>query len=95
MRFLRPVIVALAATTASVNANALRQHQQRALLDICANVDAELKLLGLVFGKIELCLCISAIPTLIQTNLIVKAAVLLAGEAAVTAALNALVRLLG
>lgn len=91
MRFIRPFLFGLAATSATVNANALRQHQQRALLDICANVDAELKLLGIVFGKIDLCLCVSTIPHLLETNLILKAAVLLLGKNAVTAAVTALV----
>jgi len=94
MRLFRTLLLGLAAATTSVKANALRQYQQRALLDICANVNADLALLGLVFGKIDLCLCVSALPVFITTNLVAKAAVLLAGDAAVTAALTALVRLL-
>jgi hypothetical protein len=93
MRFFRTMLVAAAATTASVNAKALNQHQQRSLVDVCANVDADLVVLGIVFGKIELCLCVSAIPVLLTTNLVVELAVAAKGAAAVTAALTALVRL--
>lgn len=90
MLFLRPILVAFAAT-ASVNANALRQYHQRSLVDICANVDADLKILGIVLGKIDLCLCVSAIPQLLHTNLVLEAGVVLFGESAVTAAVTALV----
>jgi len=89
MRFARSIVVALTAVTTSVNA--LRQHKQRALLDVCANVDADLALLAVVFGKIDLCLCVSALPVFITTNLFAKAAVLVNGDAAVIAALTALI----
>jgi hypothetical protein len=90
MRFLRPVLAALVAS-ASVNANTLHQYHPRSLIDICANVDADLKLLDIVVGRIDLCLCVSAIPQLLSTNLILKAGVLLVGKSAVTAAVTALV----
>ncbi|OCH90062.1 hypothetical protein OBBRIDRAFT_826179 [Obba rivulosa] len=68
---------------------------QRALLDVCANVDAELQvdLLGIkvVVGLIEVCLCLSVLPTFITTNIIAEAAVGLVGEASVLSALTDLV----
>lgn len=90
MHFLRPILLTLAAS-ASVNANALRQYHQRSLVDICANVDADLAILDIVLGKLDLCLCVSAIPKLLSVNLLLKTAVLLFGDAAVTAAVTALV----
>src|SRR5882672_2797719 len=91
MRFFRTTLVALAATATTVNAGALRQYKQRSLVDACANVDAHLTLHDQVFGKIHLCLCVSAIPALLTTDHVVKSAVSVAGKAAVVAALKKLV----
>lgn len=46
----------------------------------------------IVVGHIDICLCISLIPTFIQANVVAQAAVLLVGEAKVTALIEALVR---
>jgi hypothetical protein len=91
MRVFRTMFVALAATATSINAKALQQHHQRSLVDVCANVDADLKVLGIVVGHLDLCLCVSAIAGLLTSNPIIKIAVDLFGDVAVTAALTALV----
>jgi len=68
---------------------------QRAVLDVCANIDANLEvdLLGIsiVVGLLDVCLCLSVLPTFITTDIIAIAAVDLVGEASVIAALTALI----
>ncbi|KAF8586881.1 hypothetical protein K439DRAFT_1386452 [Ramaria rubella] len=91
MRFLRSLLFALAASSPSISANALRQHQQRSLVDICANVDADFGLLGITYGRLELCICVSGIPALLETNAVLQNAVLVGGQSATTAAVNALI----
>jgi len=65
-------------------------------LDTCADVDAELKIadalgIPIAVGLIDACICISALPSFIQTNVVAEAAVLLFGEAKAIAALTALI----
>lgn len=93
MRFLRSAVISLAAIFAAVEANTtVKQFKQRSLVDVCANVNADLNILGDLFGRIELCICLSAVSQIITTNPIMKNAALLYGNAAVTAALNNIVR---
>jgi len=94
MRLFRSTVMALATISSTVSANVLHQHQQRApLADVCANVDANLAILGIVAGRIDLCLCVSALPVFVTTNLIAIIAVALpgGGTANVIAALTALI----
>ncbi|KAF8531711.1 hypothetical protein JB92DRAFT_2690761 [Gautieria morchelliformis] len=86
MRFLRPLIFGLTAS-ASISAKSLQQYHQRSLVDVCANVDADL----LTLGKLDLCICVSAIPNLLSTNPLLKIAVNLYGTGVVTNALKALI----
>ncbi|THH13232.1 hypothetical protein EW146_g6958 [Bondarzewia mesenterica] len=76
---------------------ALRQHYEpRALLDVCAYIDADALahagLVGIpanVLANLDLCLCLSALPLVLQTNANVKALVDI-GNTAVDALLTAL-----
>ncbi|THH16066.1 hypothetical protein EW146_g4521 [Bondarzewia mesenterica] len=78
---------------------ALRQHYEpRALLDVCAYIDADTLahagLVGIpanVLANLDLCLCLSALPLFLQTNANVKALVDILGNTAVDALLTALV----
>jgi len=67
----------------------------RDLVDVCAFIDVGLTvdLLGIVItvGLLEICLCISAIPTFITTNAVAKSAVALAGTSQVTQTLTSLI----
>jgi hypothetical protein len=94
MRFKSLVLVlsALAAST-TASGGSLNQYKQRSLIDTCANVNDEIKILGIVFGRLELCLCASAIPSLLSTNLLLQAAVLSHGKLPVVAAVTELVGL--
>jgi hypothetical protein len=71
--------------------------EQRALLDLCANVVGQLNirlpLIGLVgLGQLNICLCVSALPLYVRTNLVGRAIVkLLGSEVDALAQLNALV----
>ena len=96
MLFLSPMIVAIAATSASVaHADTLRQHHQRALLDTCGNINANLRIRGVSYGRINRCLCVSGIPALLQSsNRRVRAALGAAGRRAVTASLRTMVRVI-
>jgi hypothetical protein len=91
MHVLRPVTVLFALTASSVSVHARAHRHKRALIDTCANVDADLGLLGLLDVNLKLCLCISALPTLISTNAQLQAAANILGIPAVTAVLTALV----
>ncbi|THH09074.1 hypothetical protein EW146_g8795 [Bondarzewia mesenterica] len=74
------------------------QNDLRALVDVCASIDADLDVPNpfggnaLVIGKLDLCLCLSAIPQFLTANVLAIAAVAIAGKPVVTAALEALFR---
>jgi len=68
----------------------------RDLIDVCASLDTELvvpNLLGIlsVVGVLDVCLCISALPLFIKTNVVALLAVDLAGSSEVTNILTALI----
>ena len=84
------VLFALTASSISVYANALQD--KRAAADLCANVNGNLGLLGALDANLNLCLCLSALPTLLMTNTQLRVATQLLGASAVTAAVTALVR---
>jgi hypothetical protein len=92
MRFAPFFVAAVGFTSASAAVL-----EQRALLDLCANVVGQLNirlpLIGLVtLGQVNICLCASALPLYIRTNIVGRAIVkLLGSEAAALAQLNALV----
>jgi len=93
MRFQSAALVSFTALLATVQATGLNQYKQRSLVDVCANVNAQLNIGGIVFGTIQICLCISTLPQLLQTHPVLKAAVLRLGAASVTAQMNNLVRI--
>jgi len=66
-----------------------------ALVDVCANIDADLKVdvlgIAVVVGILDVCLCLSAVPLFISSNLVAAAAVDLVGVSAVEAELNSLI----
>lgn len=93
MRFFQPTILALAATSVTANSLTLKP---RAFIDVCANVNANLAvnvpIIGtVVVGHLNLCLCVSALPVFITTNLVAIAGVTLVGVGPVNAILVALV----
>jgi len=93
MRFTPFLVAALGFTSASAAVL-----EQRALLDLCANVVGQLNIrlpiLGLVsLGQVNICLCVSALPLYIRTDIVGRAIVkLLGSEVDATARLNTLVR---
>ena len=96
MHFTPFLVAALAFTSASAAVL-----EQRALLDICANVAGQLNIrlpiLGLVsLGQVNICLCVSALPLYIRTDIVGRAVVkLLGSEVDAIARLNALVSIHG
>lgn len=92
MRFSPFLVAALGFTSASAAVL-----EQRALLDLCANVAGQLNIrlpiLGLVsLGQVNICLCVSALPLYIRTDIVGRAIVkLLGSEIDALAKLNALV----
>jgi len=92
MRFAPFLVAALGFTFASAAVL-----EQRALLDLCANVVGQLNIrlpiLGLVsLGQVNICLCVSALPLYIRTDIVGRAVVkLLGSEVDALARLNALV----
>ncbi|KAF9515657.1 hypothetical protein BS47DRAFT_775421 [Hydnum rufescens UP504] len=66
MRLATKLITALAATAGFVSASTLQS--KRGFVDICAPLDGDLKILGVNYGKIDVCLCVSAIPAFIKTD---------------------------
>jgi hypothetical protein len=75
-----------------VGVNALNGLRRRSTVDTCGNVNnAELKVQGFSFGRINSCLCESTLPTFILTNVPSEAAVLQFGTAPTIAALTALI----
>ena len=115
----RSTLFALVLATFLPTSNAyMRQHKQRALLDVCmhpftlqfsldshnlfsgAFVDAPLAVYDNTLGKttvtgdVKECLCLSALPTFIQSDTVANAAANIAGVGVVATALNALVRLI-
>ncbi|EMD32530.1 hypothetical protein CERSUDRAFT_87858 [Gelatoporia subvermispora B] len=95
MRFAKYPAAALALLLPLVSQVASSSLTQRDLVDVCANVDAELQVdvLGIKvdIGLIQVCLCLSVLPTFIETNLIAIAAVDLVGQASVLSALTGMV----
>jgi len=76
--------------------NALNGLNARALLDVCAEVDAELMISNaigtpVVFGVVDACICLSVLPLFIEVNAVAQAGVLLFGKTKVIAALTALI----
>jgi len=90
MKFFKTITLALLAVGANAAAVANRQ-----ILDLCAFVDTELtaNVLGVTkdFGAIDLCLCVSALPVFLTTNLVAIAAVEALGAVDVIALLTALI----
>jgi len=92
MRFVFPLAILLAGAQALTQPVAKRQS-----LDICAYVDADLEVTNpltgspLVLGLLEICLCVSGIPSFIQTNPITILAVAIVGAPKVQAAVAALI----
>ncbi|KAH8103380.1 hypothetical protein BXZ70DRAFT_1005804 [Cristinia sonorae] len=64
-------------------------HQKRELLDVCAFIDANV--LGLL--DLKVCLCLSALPLALESNIQLKGLVNLLGTAAVTEILTELLNL--
>lgn len=87
--------VGLLSCVSSSAARATYQRHARTTTDVCANVDAGLKvnLLGIVVtvGVVDVCLCISGIPDFLKVDAVAKTAVGIAGVAAVTAQLEAMI----
>ncbi|KAJ7271180.1 hypothetical protein C8J57DRAFT_1508131 [Mycena rebaudengoi] len=50
--------------------------------DTCASLNNDLSILGIVFGKLNTCLCISQVPAFLTTNLVALAAVKVFGKPA-------------
>ncbi|KAI0048159.1 hypothetical protein FA95DRAFT_1491411 [Auriscalpium vulgare] len=68
----------------------------RDVLDICAAIDVELTVPGILgisipVGLLDVCLCLSALPVFLETNVVAIAAVAIAGHDEVTAILTALI----
>ena len=88
-----PFLVAVLGLT-SVSTTML---EQRTLLDLCANVVGQLNIclpiLGLIsLGQVNICLCVSALPLYIHTDIVGHAVIkLLGSEINALARLNALV----
>ncbi|KAJ3486646.1 hypothetical protein NLI96_g4110 [Meripilus lineatus] len=105
MKFASLFSVALAAGSAVATGTSLtrsydvvqaRQAKvQRDLLDVCAGLDLDLKIdlldKPIVLGHIDVCLCVSLIPTFIKTNVAAKAGCLLGGETKIIAILEGLI----
>ncbi|KIJ47899.1 hypothetical protein M422DRAFT_28695 [Sphaerobolus stellatus SS14] len=88
MRYLHTAVASLGLLLVGVEANSVTQFKQRSLVDVCGNVNADLNIGNILFGRIELCLCASALPNLIQSNAILSAAASLYGQATVTSEVN-------
>jgi len=88
-----PYILSGLAAVGLVQAATLTAPQKRTFVDVCAAVDADLKVLGLVIAHIDVCLCIGALPAFIQANANVKSAVSIFGSTLVSEALKALINL--
>lgn len=86
-------LTALVFSLASVTAKPLVQFKPRAEVDTCADVDSDLTI-GLVsFGRVTLCTCLSQVPNIVANSgtPAVNQAVSALGAQAVTKALNQLV----
>ncbi|OBZ68560.1 Protein priA [Grifola frondosa] len=74
-----------------------KEHFSRGTSDVCADVDAELVIPGLLgtppfpIGILDLCLCLSGIPALMATNPLVITATALDGQTAIKAVLTDMV----
>ena len=90
MHFLRALLSVLTVSSACGHAKALGQNKGL-LVDLCANVNGEVKRLD-IDTKLDLCLCISAIPALISTHIQLKSAARRQGTSTVIDAVTDLVR---
>ncbi|KAL0947917.1 hypothetical protein HGRIS_010550 [Hohenbuehelia grisea] len=75
---------------------ALDQLLGRALVDICAEVNAPLSiklplLPPVVYGNIDACLCLSTLPSFLQANVVTRLAINAVGLSVVTSAVQALI----
>ncbi|KZT02867.1 uncharacterized protein LAESUDRAFT_393558 [Laetiporus sulphureus 93-53] len=68
-----------------------QMHIQRDLLDVCASLDVDLEILGIVYGHLDICLCVSLIPDFIEVDVVAQAAVDVLGLAVVEASIQALI----
>ncbi|THH30635.1 hypothetical protein EUX98_g3549 [Antrodiella citrinella] len=98
MRFTFPALATLAMSLPLVSGrviNGLLGRSADLTVDVCAEVIAVLSVdvlgIAIVFGNLDICLCIDAIVDILDVNVVVQAAVALAGEAAVVAELTALI----
>ncbi|GJE89458.1 hypothetical protein PsYK624_055590 [Phanerochaete sordida] len=99
MRFFTPGVfaagVGFLSLASSSNARAAYKLRSRTTTDVCANIDADLSVdvfgIAITVGLIDVCLCLSAIPVFIKTNVVAIAGITLVGEAAVEANLEAMV----
>ncbi|KAF8314190.1 hypothetical protein DL93DRAFT_2080261 [Clavulina sp. PMI_390] len=80
-----PVVASLGSIIPHVSAALLQPR------DICANVNADLGVLGTIYGAIDACICVSGIADFCQTNSIAASAFAIAGEAATYLALDVLI----
>ncbi|KIP11691.1 hypothetical protein PHLGIDRAFT_99111 [Phlebiopsis gigantea 11061_1 CR5-6] len=95
MRFTSLLGLLLLSAIPRGESRATYQLHTRASSDVCADVDAALivKFLGtdVDVGPLNICLCLSGIPALLTSNIIVKTAVGLVGGSVVSAALTSMV----
>jgi len=70
---------------------ARQAHVQRDLIDVCAGLDVDFEVLNIVFGHLDVCLCIGLLPDFIEVDVVAQAAVAVAGETVVLAQLEALI----
>ncbi|TRM59023.1 hypothetical protein BD626DRAFT_633577 [Schizophyllum amplum] len=71
-----------------------RQFNPRGLVDICAALDVDLDIkLGqkdVIVGRLDVCLCLEALPNFLEAHVVAAAAVKLVGADVVSAKINAL-----
>ncbi|KAJ3540955.1 hypothetical protein NM688_g6154 [Phlebia brevispora] len=95
MRFALQALVGVVLLAFRVNARALTTHYARTSTDTCANVDMQLSVpfLGIPVnvGIIDLCFCLSDIPSILTSNTIAETAVGLTSVSVVTSALTSMV----
>jgi len=76
----------------SVNAKPFHQFKPRASVDVCAEINTSLNILGISYGQLDICLCVSAIPNvLVSGDVVLTNAVAKVGAQSVTKSLNDLV----
>lgn len=86
------VLIALTSSLTVVTPKPLNQFKPRLQSDVCAEVNEELSVSGLSLGNVNLCACVSGIPSLISSGpTAIRQAVTLFGAQAVTKSLNNLI----